>query len=428
MKVTGIIIENFRGIEHMDIHLNGQVTLLAGVNGSGKSTILDAISLLLSWYPAFIRSDQGKGSEIKDDDIKNNSNSASLTIHTGINDHMVFWKQVKTLTGRLKKEVSRYADLKSVAKNFQEMLSTNPASASIPIVAHYPVNRAVLDIPVRIRKKHTFDDPIFAYEEAFTGAANFRLFFEWFREREDIENEMKVQFQDSKKEGEEAPLQTNDLCLNAVREAITTFTQFQNLRIQRRPPTRMILEKEGEILSVNPLSDGEKCLMALIGDLARRLAIANPSSVKPLDGNGIILIDEIELHLHPSWQRMIIPQLKATFPNCQFLISSHSPQVISHLKPDEIILLYKDNDHIIQATSPHESYGKNTDLILETITDTSSGPSEIKEKMSRLFLQIDENELPEAKESLESLRALIGDDPDLIKAEILIRRRELIGK
>jgi predicted ATP-binding protein involved in virulence len=87
-----------------------------------------------------------------------------------------------------------------------------------------------------------------------------------------------------------------------------------------------------------PLSDGEKCLLAMVGDLARRLAIANPDYPDALQGEAIVLIDEIELHLHPSWQRNIIPALKRTFPKCQFIITTHSPQVLSYIQPKNIYL------------------------------------------------------------------------------------------
>lgn len=68
--------------------------------------------------------------------------------------------------------------------------------------------------------------------------------------------------------------------------------------------------------------------MALLGDLARRIAIANPYRENPMEGEGIVLIDEIELHMHPSWQRRILGVLKQLFPNVQFIITTHSPQVL----------------------------------------------------------------------------------------------------
>jgi predicted ATP-binding protein involved in virulence len=89
------------------------------------------------------------------------------------------------------------------------------------------------------------------------------------------------------------------------------------------------MDENDKNLNVNQLSQGEKSLMALVGDIARRLAMMNPKLDNPLLGKGIILIDEIDMHLHPQWQRSIIQRLQTTFPNCQFILTTHSPLVIS---------------------------------------------------------------------------------------------------
>lgn len=130
---------------------------------------------------------------------------------------------------------------------------------------------------MRIRSKHDFD--LFsAFDESLTSGSIFWTFFEWFREREDLENE-------NCRYGEG---QFPDPQLEAVRYALTEFMpEFSDLTI-RRSPLRMEVKKNGERLTVNELSDGEKCLMALVGDLARRMALANPVTNKPLEGKGII--------------------------------------------------------------------------------------------------------------------------------------------
>ena len=93
----------------------------------------------------------------------------------------------------------------------------------------------------------------------------------------------------------------------------------------------MEVVKDGEVFNIEQLSDGEKSLIAMIGDLARRLSIANPGVREPLHGRGIVLIDEVELHLHPAWQRDILPRLMNTFPNVQFMVTTHSPLVLAQL-------------------------------------------------------------------------------------------------
>ena len=140
----------------------------------------------------------------------------------------------------------------------------------------------------------------------------------------------------------------------------------------------MVVGKDGEELNVNQLSDGEKCTLAMVGDLARRMAIANPARDDPLDGAGVVLIDEVDLHLHPGWQRHVVSGLEETFPNCQFLVSTHSPQIVSHVAPERIWILERSTSGV-SATRPSESFGQTSGRILEDVMDVPERPQEIKE-------------------------------------------------
>ncbi len=242
---------------------------------------------------------------------------------------------------------------------------------------HYPVNRAVLDIPLRIRTQHLFE-PLEAYDGALVeGRSNFRLFFEWFRGREDLENETRIH--DS--------LYRDDQ-LEAVRRAIKSLTPgFSDLRVQRSP-LRMVVQKGDWTLYVDQLSDGEKCLLALAGDLARRLAMANPFADDPLLGGGVVLIDEIDLHLHPGWQRQVVPALEKTFPNCQFLVTTHSPAVLGHVDRDSVFIL-KPEPAGVRAVRPDFSRGMDANRILEDLLDVPSRPAEFQDKLDELYRLID---------------------------------------
>jgi predicted ATP-binding protein involved in virulence len=189
----------------------------------------------------------------------------------------------------------------------------------------------------------------------------------------------------------------------------------------------MLVDKDGIEISLDKLSDGEKNLIALIGDIARRLSIANPNSKKPLDGEGVIIIDEIDLHLHPSWQRIMIPQLTKAFPNCQFIITTHSPQVLSHVHHQNIFILKNDNSGFTYSKAM-ESFGQNSDRILEDLLGVDARPTEQKAMLHEVFSLIQSGELPRAKEKVKNLIDLIGDDPELVKANVLIKRKEIIGK
>ena len=275
-----------------------------------------------------------------------------------------------------------------------------------------------------MERQHSFD-LLSAYDGALTGGADFKTFFEWFREREDLENEAR---RDKDKSSDNTAALFPDPQLEAVRAAMSMLMPgYANLSV-RRSPLRMEIEKQGERLTVSQLSDGEKCLLAMVGDLARRLAIANPLRDNPLHGEGIVLIDEIDLHIHPAWQRMVIPRLTETFPNCQFLVSTHSPHVITHVRPENLFLLSVGPDGL-QALSPKESYGKTAERVLEDLMGLeTTRPDEINEELKRIYDRIGDGELAEAKTLIAGLMKQIGADPDLSKAEVLIRRKESIGK
>ena len=189
----------------------------------------------------------------------------------------------------------------------------------------------------------------------------------------------------------------------------------------------MVVGKDGEELNVNQLSDGEKCTLAMVGDLARRIAIANPALEDPLAGVGVVLIDEIDLHLHPGWQRHVVSGLEETFPNCQFLVSTHSPQIVSHVAPERIWILERTKSGV-SASRPAESFGQTAGRILEDVMRVPERPQEIKEQLSSLFKAIQQDELATARQLLSSLTSTLGTDPELVRARIHIHRKEALGK
>lgn len=219
--------------------------------------------------------------------------------------------------------------MEQIADIFHEKYISDQEQKDIPIFANYGTNRLVLDIPLRIRTHHTFD--IYsAFEKAIENKIDFRTFFEWYRNQEDYENEKKIEL---------GNLEYRDNALQAVRQAILAMLdECSNLRVARKPRLEMKIDKGNVSMNVSQMSDGEKCTLALFGDLARRLTLANPNKKNPLLGDGIVLIDEVELHMHPSWQRKVLSVLRHTFPNIQFIITTHSPIVLSEV--DEIYNLF----------------------------------------------------------------------------------------
>ncbi|WP_445247307.1 AAA family ATPase [Microcoleus sp. OTE_8_concoct_300] len=417
MKVKRLKMNSFRGISDLTLEFDtDEPTVFIGINGVGKSSILECLAILLSWLTKRIQTPNSSGRSFNEDDIKNGCKETHNEITISINDWPeVVWSLTKVRKGRSKDTSSNLGDLKGVVDNIHSQLDAN-SYAALPLAVYYPTNRAVLDIPLEIKTKHS-SEPITAYDEVLTGGQiDFRRFFEWFRDREDLEYELRLN--DS--------AQYRDRQLEAVRYAFANLLEgWSNLRV-RRSPLRMTVNKQDEELIVNQLSDGEKCLLTLAGDLARRLAIANPNpDCNPLEGSGVVLIDEIELHLHPKWQRAIIPNLKKTFPNCQFIITTHSPQVISDLK--WVHLLRSTSEGIAIERVP--SFGKDSNRILETLMGTPERRQEIKENLRELFRLIDKGELGKARQFRQELAHRMGEeDPEFVRADWLIQRKEILNK
>lgn len=425
MHIEQLTLTQFRGAKKLPLALHDRMNVFVGMNGTGKSSLLDASAILLSWLINRIKTASASGRPISEADIQNESSYAILSLKLGIYAKSYEWSLVKHRKGRHQDEKSSLHELSELAAVLKKRFSASDGEVNLPLFVYYPVNRAVLDIPLRIREKHRFD-VLSAYDNALTGGSNFRTFFEWFREREDLENENR-RYRDQliKPDGFQFP----DPQLEAVRSALGKFMpEFTNLTV-RRNPLRMEVEKSGQRLTVNQLSDGEKCLMAMVGDLARRLAIINPLRDNPLDGEGIILIDEIDLHLHPKWQRMIVTHLRKVFPNCQFLVSTHSPHVMTHVHPENLFLLRMTTDAGMVCERPSESYGKTVERILEDLMGLeTTRPDDVSEALQQIYQHIDEGQLDQARTSIAQLQHRIGGDPELSKALVLIRRKELIGK
>lgn len=417
LRILRIDIEDFRGIDRMNlVFSSNQTTVLVGANGCGKTTLLEAAVRLLSHLRAGIARNPRKSLSIADLDIMNGRDGSKLAMTVAISGNPIAWFLAHD-RGSDPLPASDRRGLDSLDAEIKRLhAEMDKGDICLPLVVYYPVNRAVLDIPLRIRTQHAFE-PLEAYDGALYGdRRNFRFFFEWFRGREDLENELRIHDSTHR-----------DHQLEAVRLAITSLMPgFTNLRVQRSP-LGMMVEKNDWTLNVEQLSDGEKCLLAMTGDLARRLAMANPYMDDPLKGGGIVLIDEIELHLHPKWQRMVVPALEKTFPNCQFVVTTHSPAVIGHVRRESLLLLKLEKTGI-RGEHPGVSLGLDANRVLLEIMGVDERPHEFKVKLERIFTLIGEGHLAEARREITELEEQMGSEPELTKATTIIRHKELIGR
>jgi len=180
----------------------------------------------------------------------------------------------------------------------------------------------------------------------------------------------------------------------------------------------LVVDKNNETFSLNQLSSGEKSVVILVADIARRLIEAKGSENENiLETDGMILIDEIQMHLHPNWQRKILPALTKTFPNIQFIVTTHSPQVVSSLNKESIFIL--ENFKLIQNTP--FTKGRDANSILMEVFGVSRWTDEVKKQINDLYRLIDDEKREEALEALEKLKEDFGErDIEVVRANTYI--------
>ena len=423
--VSKLKLENFKGIEKLGIDFDKNINVFIGENGSGKSSILYALALALSRFFGRIKSLEINGLLFTDDLIFQEADKASIEVD------MMLLKQKSSLDDKSKKTerimsvgvskkrgdkiqfLSNINKIQKFATAFKNALEDEDnVTYSIPIAVYYNTNRNALNVPLEPQ-----NEDIFKRITAFDGAFNkknyndFLHFFEWYRNREDLENEkMREQGGDYR-----------DSQLQAVRTAIESMLPgFSDLKVKRGKPARMLVSKkimwdkswDGDKtmdgnktieLDITQLSDGEKCLLAMVGDIARRLAIANPSNSEPLKGEGIILIDEIDLHLHPQWEAVIMERLHHIFPNCQFIVTTHSPLVVGSLPSSQIFQLSLNSEGKVQVAHPDFSKGLTANEVLSSIMKTPYQDVKIQELYQKLYETIENGNWKRADELIAEL-------------------------
>ena len=396
MKIDYIDIKGFRRfinarLCNFDPHLN----LLVGINGAGKSSILDAIAILLTAFTSRLTTSNSKGSKISVNDIKRGMSNCSLTLTL---DNGTSWK--KSVTRKLDKdEESDYSHLNEYTQKYRQRLDAQEV-ISVPIIVHYGVKRSVTDIPLKFPKSDSVS-PTLAYKNWIDSKASYRDIFPWIRGEEDYENELIRDNPEARVRG-----------LQALRKAMRTILpEYSDMRVRRKPHLEVILNKNGEDLPLSQLSDGEKCYIALVCDIVRRLSLANPKN-DILTGEGIVLIDEVDLHLHPTWEQTIMEKLHSVFPNIQFIVSAHSPLVASHFNGRVFAVSNG------EAYTLPRIYGLDYSTILQDWMNTSPENKEINSLVD-LFKTYQENGMEKQAEAVkQKLRDIYGGDEN---AEIFKR-------
>lgn len=389
MRIKHLTIENFRAIGQLDLDCSNGANVFIGDNGAGKSTVLEAIGILFSWLNARYTSAKGRGRSIRQDDIRQGSAYCFLQVEAEHQGMTARWSLFK---GQASQDAAdRRSDLRELDAFVAHIREFHEDERYLFTV--YGVNRNLTAI--------TLDKQFYGSKEkkqqvvrSTFSSTSWKQFFNWYYERENEENRMKARFS----------AQYHDESLDAIRECLTeVFPDYRNLRIEDRP-TRFVIEKEGHEINFERLSDGEKCYITLVLDIARRLSLQNDGSKPILECEQLILIDEVDLHLHPSWQLSVVSNLQRKFPRCQFFVTSHSPLVLSSLGADSQLVVLRDGRRVELSDIP---YGDNGDYILKRFFGLKSVRNpEVQAEIDSIAAELgrEHTDLNEVERRLNALR------------------------
>lgn len=452
MKLKQLTLANFRGFEQIDIAFENDVTVIAGINGVGKSGVLKALATLLSHaLPKFCACLEKPESLASTDvqlgksaltmscqlELAGASLSASVIRPAAIGlaaaeelreqrDNLRASarftskrsKEAQEVEDKIRQIELRLADpadvptvtlLPSTEVDADTYSLQSAASRAQPIAVFYSTRRLLSRLGPRLPPVTEVRLSI-AYSKALAESeVSLYDFANWFR----AVSEGAIQ----------SPRHAKSL-LQLVESALTSLLPgVSDLELHTNGQPQFSAIKDRKRLFLWQLSDGEQGLLALALDLVRRLAIANPFSDDPLkSGTAVVLIDEVELHLHPKWQREVINRLRETFPACQFVVTTHSPLVLGEVSARSVRFLEFDEGGKVVKTVPTEAYGMDANRILQEFMGARVRNRQVDDDLRTLFRLIDDEQLDEARTAIAQLEVTLGhDEPELTRASSLIR-------
>lgn len=471
MRLKKITLNNFRCFESFEVTLHPRLTVFVGENGAGKTAILDGIATGLTPVLNYLSSANQRltGRGIADADFRVESTKgragkerwrlaefAQVAVETVDGLMWDYWRP----SGSGGQEPNVKYGLTGLKNRLQTLSESYKSSAPAltPVFAYFGARRGYIEVPERLREsKENYEYPTSALIGALDSLSDFKELLKWF----DREEAAELRANKGVVGDEYVP----SPALDAVRDTIETLLggAYQNPSFNREHKFVVEPTDGSAPLLVAQLSQGYQSMLALGVDFARRLALANghmdygdqnsvaialeelmtigwPADVTdnlpvaaPLIAPAIMLVDEIDLHLHPSWQQRVLSDLMRAFPSTQFIVTTHSPQVISTVKRENIRVFSKDADGKIVATEPLANpYGQPSGDVLQSVMLVNPQPPiDEKTDLDRLTNLVDQGHF-ESDEAIDLFRRLnqsIGPGhPQLLRLQRSISRQTFLAQ
>lgn len=438
MKLKKVRITNYRCFKEAEIDFDEHTTLIVGKNGAGKTAILDAVAVAVSTFLLGI--DGGVSRNISRDDARYEFHDLDGTVDPQhqfpvniesagdcLDNYNVKWvRSLNSESGNTTVKEAR--ELTNISKDTQKRIMTGDKSLILPLISYYGTGRLYAQKKEKknIKSLTEFKRQV-GYVDCMAAESNEKLMLNWFQ----------IQTLKSLQEQQRTGIVEKPLLLKTVESAICKcferISGSKNADIMFDLDThRLVLNFEStdgslQKFAMDEMSDGYKNTLSMIGDIAYRMAVLNPMLGDKVleETSGVVVIDEIDLHLHPQWQQTIISDLNTIFPKIQFIVSSHAPAVINSVAREQIRIL--DNGEIYMPAA--QTYGRDANSILREVMKVSERPTDIKQRMNLFYLYMDENNYKEADKVLTEIEAIVGTtDPDIAAARTSLDLEKILGE
>lgn len=464
MKIERITIQNFRCFENVQLTFDRQLTVIVALNGQGKSSLLDAIKIALWPYIA--------GFDLASITLDTTGIQIDDVLREKLAAHQMEWRLPCVIEshGTIEPMRSAYADLEwdgkrtrdSVKKNsktrnnsfsdaialygyaqfLEERIFANGqvTSDNLPMLGYYGTGRLWSQKKLAGRADKLDQASLsrtWAYRDCLAPSSSYTDFAQWYTRV--FKALRDAQIRNLEKDLRPDAAIASDLIapVRAVQRAIDTIleshTGWHTLEYSAEHDDLVLEHVVQGKLKVNQLSDGIRNMLALVGDIAYRCYKLNAhhGDQAALLTHGIVMIDEIDMHLHPEWQQTVLPDLQLAFPNIQFIVTTHSPQVLSTVEAHCIRRLDWETDevsgrkHMVVNTVDKQTRGVASSDVLANVMGIDPVPDvEPARQLSRYLALIQQNlhEEPEGKELRKELDAHFGfDHPKMLDCDRLIR-------
>lgn len=421
MRINRLVVRNFKGFDERTFIFDRHFNLLVGVNGAGKSSALDALAVAVgSWFLGLRGYDTRHigATDIRlaafssGDEIRFEEQFPVVVRAWGeVAGRPLEWARCLNVP-RGRTTFGEAVDIKAIATDADRQVRAGE-EVELPLISYYGTGRLWKE-PKQFKQETQVKSPkdlegqratsrLEGYRNSIDPRLSVRDLVKW------IARQSWVSFQ----RGQDRQIFTvvKNAILNCLEEAEDLYFDPQ------RGEVIVVLKGQGPQPFAN-LSDGQRVMLALVADIAQKAAKLNPQFGGDVlrKTRGIVLIDELDLHLHPKWQRRVVGDLKKTFPEVQFFATTHSPQIIGEVPANQVLLLPRDG----QPVNASETLGRESGWILRYVMDADERTPEFRALLKEVESLIMREKFEEAKDKLKKLRNRFGSDPAIVELDASI--------